>query len=69
MQKIFVFLIILVFLFLAYFLNIRLQKIIAPRKSFGRLMLYFLLTVGLILALTILMVFIIGKLYPHEIMK
>ena len=69
MQKIIVFLIIIVFLALAYFLNIYFQKLINPRRSFGHLMFYFLTTVIMILVLTFLMVLIIGTLYPQEIMK
>ncbi len=69
MKKIVVFIIIAAVLVAAYFLNNYLQKQIKPRKSFGRLMLYFLITVVTVLGLMFLMVFIIGKLYPKEIMK
>jgi hypothetical protein len=69
MQRIIVLLLIIGFLFIAYFLNIYSQKIINPRKSFGRLMLYFLATVVMIIGLTYLMIFVIGRLYPQEIMK
>jgi hypothetical protein len=69
MKKIVVLVIIVGFLIAAYFLNIYSQKLIDPRKSFGHLMLYFLVTVAMIFGLTFLMVFIIGQLYPHEIMK
>jgi polyferredoxin len=69
MRQIVVLIIILGFLLLAYFLNIYVQKLINPRQSFGRLMLYFLGTVVMIAVLTFLMVFIIGQLFPQEIMK
>lgn len=69
MRKFVVLVIIVGFLIVAYFLNIYSQKLIDPRKSFARLMLYFLVTVAMIFGLTFLMVFIIGKLYPQEIMK
>jgi polyferredoxin len=69
MRQIVVLIIILGFLLLAYFLNIYVQKLINPRQSFGRLMLYFLGTVVMIAVLTFLMVFIIGQLFPREIMK
>jgi hypothetical protein len=68
-MKILVILIIIAVLFLAYFLNGYIQKLLKPRKSFGRLMLYFLATIVMIAGLSYLMVFIIGNLFPQEIMK
>ena len=68
-MKLVVLIIIIAFLIIAYFLNIYFQKLIHPRKSFARLMLYFFVTVAMVFGITFLMVFIIGKLYPQEIMK
>jgi len=60
---------IVAFMAIAYFLNKWLQKIIKPRQSLGRLIFYFLLVLILIFILTFLMVFVIGKLYPDELIK
>jgi hypothetical protein len=60
---------IVAFMILSYFLNKWLQKIIKPRQSFGRLMLYFLLVLILVFILSFLMVFVIGKLYTTELIK
>jgi hypothetical protein len=68
-MRISVLLIIVAFLAAAFFLNIYFQKLINPRKSPGRLLLYFLATIVMILGLTSLMIFIIGRLFPQEIMK
>jgi len=68
-MRLVVLIIIIVFLIAAYFFNVYFQKLINPRKSFVRLMLYFLVTVAMVFGLTFLMVFIIGRLYPQEIMK
>jgi glycerol uptake facilitator-like aquaporin len=69
MRQITVIIIIIVFLLLAYFLNGYIQKLLNPRKSFGRLMLYFLATIVMIAGLSYLMVFIIAQLFPQEILK
>lgn len=69
MRQFVVIIIIIAFLVIAWFLNIYFQKLINPRKSFGQLMLYFLVAVAMIVGLTFLMIFIIGILYPEEIMK
>ena len=68
-MRVSVLLIIIGFLAAAFFLNIYFQKLINPRKSPGRLLLYFLATIVMILGLTTLMIFIIGRLFPQEIMK
>jgi len=57
------------FMILAYFINQLLQKIIHPRQSFGRLMLYFLSVLISVFILSFLMVFVITKLYPGELIK
>jgi hypothetical protein len=60
---------IVVFMAIAYFLNIWLQRKIKPRQSFGRLMFYFLLVLILVFILSFIMVFVIGQLYPDELIK
>jgi len=57
------------FMILAYFINKWLQKIIHPRQSFGRLMFYFLSVLISVFILSFLMVFVITKLYPGELIK
>jgi len=69
MRQIIVITIIIIFLLLAYFLNGYIQKLLNPRKSFGRLMSYFLTTIVMIVGLSYLMIFIIAQLFPREIMK
>ena len=54
---------------LGYFLNTWLQKMIKPRQSFGRLLFYFLSVMFLVFILSFFMVFVIGKLYPTELIK
>jgi hypothetical protein len=60
---------IIVFMAIAYFINLWLQKIIKPRQSLGRLMLYFLVVLILVFILSFIMVFGIGILYPNELIK
>ena len=60
---------IVAFMAIAYFLNKWLQNIVKPRQSFGRLMGYFLLVLIAVFVLSFLMVFVIGKLYPDELIK
>jgi hypothetical protein len=57
------------FIILAYFINQWLQKIIRPRQSFGRLMFYFLSVLISVFILSFLMVFVITRLYPSELIK
>jgi hypothetical protein len=56
----------IVFLFLvgAFYGNRLLQKMIQPRKSFGRLGIYFISAFALIFAFVFLLVWIVGHLFP-----
>ena len=56
--------IILVSLFPVYLLNKYFQKIIQPRKSFGRLMLYLFSGFALVFIYTFLIVVVIKKIFP-----
>ena len=69
MKSAIVLLLIAVFMVISYFLNKWLQKIIKPRQSFGRLLFYFLSVMILVFILSFIMVFVIGKLYPAELIK
>jgi len=60
---------IVVFLVIAFFLNKWFQKLIKPRQSFGRLLFYFLAVLISVFFLSFFMVFVIGKLYPTELIK
>jgi len=69
MKSVIILSLIVAFMILGYFLNSWLQKIIGPRRSFGRLMLYFLSVLISVFVLSFLMVFVITKLYPGELIK
>jgi len=69
MKSAIVLLLIAAFMIFAYFLNKWLQKIIHPGGSFRRLMLYFLAVLVSVFILSFLMVFVITKLYPGELIK
>ena len=69
MKSAIVLLLIMGFMILGYVMNNWLQKIIKPRQSFQRLLFYFLVVMILVFILSFLMVFIIGKLYPAELIK
>jgi hypothetical protein len=69
MKSVIVLSLIVVFMLFAYFLNKWLRGIIHPKRSFGRLILYFILALLAIFTLSFLMVFIITKLYPGELIK
>jgi len=60
---------IVAFLVIAFFLNKWFQILIKPRQSFGRLLFYFLSVLFSIFVLSFLMVFVIAKLYPDELIK
>ena len=64
-----VFLLIIGFMFLGYFLNGWLLKIIKPKQSLGRLLFYFLAVLIAVFVVSFFMVFVIGKLYPAELIK
>jgi len=69
MKSAIVLLLIIGFMILGYVLNSWLQKIIKPKQSLGRLVFYFLAVLIAVFVLSFLMVFIIGKLYPAELIK
>ena len=50
----------------AYYMNKWMIRITSPRKSFGRLMVYFLLSVGLAILYTGLVIFIITLFLPKK---
>jgi hypothetical protein len=54
---------------MAFLLNKGLQKLIKPRQSFARLLFYFLAALISVFVLSFLMVFVIAKLYPAELIK
>ena len=64
-----VFLLIIGFMFLGYFLNSWLQKVIKPKHSLGRLLFYFLAVLIAVFAVSFFMVFVIAKFYPAELIK
>ena len=69
MKSIIVLSLVVAFMFSGYFLNMWLQHVIQPRRSFGRLLVYFLMVLISVFVLSFLMVFIISKLYPGELRK
>ena len=68
MKSMIVLSLIIAFMFIGYLVNGWLQ-VIHPRQSFGRLSLYFLVMLVFIFILSFLMVLVIGRLYPNELMK
>jgi hypothetical protein len=54
---------------IGYLINKWLQQLVLPRQSLGRLFLYFLTVLISVFILSFLMVFVIGKLYPNELIK
>lgn len=69
MKSAVVLLLIVAFMALAFLLNKWLQKIIQPAGSFRRLILYFLAVLVSVFIVSFLMVFVITKLYPGELIK
>jgi len=69
MKSAIVLLLIVAFMGLSYFFNQWLQKIIKPKQSLGRLLFYFLTVLISVFVLSFFMVFVIGKLYPAELIK
>lgn len=69
MKSAIVLLLIVIFMVAAYFISRWLQKIIKPRQAFRRLLLYFLSVLILVFVLSFLMVLVITKLYPDELIK
>jgi len=69
MKSAIILLLIIGFMFFGYFLNSWLQKIIKPKQSLGRLLFYFLSVLIAVFVVSFFMVFVIGKLYPAELIK
>ena len=69
MKSLIVLALIIAFMFIGYLLNGWLQRILQPRRSLGRLVLYFLTVLASVFVLSFLMVLVISKLYPGEVMK
>jgi len=69
MRFVVLFLLIIAFMFLGYFLNGWLLKIVKPKQSLGRLLFYFLAVLIAVFAVSFFMVFVIGELYPVELIK
>ena len=69
MKSMIVLSLIIAFMFIGYLVNGWLQQVIHPRQSFGSLSLYFLVMLVFIFILSFLMVLVIGRLYPNELMK
>ncbi|HJS55788.1 MAG TPA: hypothetical protein VJ765_14640 [Chitinophagaceae bacterium] len=69
MKSIIVLSLIAAFMVMAYFLNKWLQTIIQPRQSFGRLFFYFFSILISVFLLSFLMVLVITRLYPDELIK
>lgn len=65
MQRVLVMVFILLSLVPAYYLNAWLQKVIRPRQSFGRFMLYLVVSLALVFAYTFLVVTIISWVFPR----
>jgi hypothetical protein len=66
MQKILILLLILVSLIPVFFINKWLQALVIPRKSFARLILYFLVILELVFIYTYLLVIVIANLFPLQ---
>jgi len=69
MKSIIVLSIIVVAMFIGFLTYRWLQRLIQPRKSFSRLLFYFIAVLISVFVLSFLMVFAISKLYPNELMK
>lgn len=69
MKSAIVLLLIILFISIGFLLSQWLQKIIKPRQAFRRLLLYFLVILIMVFVLSFLMVFIIARLYPGELIK
>lgn len=69
MKSVIVLLLIMVFVLVGWLLITWMQKIIKPRKSFGRLILYFFTALLLVFVLSFLMVTLIARIYPDQLIK
>jgi len=64
MQKFLIFFLILASIVPIFYINKWLQRMIIPRKSFVRLLLYFLVMLELLFIYTFLFVTLVSKLFP-----
>ena len=64
MQRLLVLLLILISLIPVYYINVWLQRLVRPRKSFAQLLLYILTCFALVFVYTFLLVFLILRLFP-----
>ncbi len=69
MKRIVVLSLIVAFMVTAFFLNRWMQQLLKPKKSLGRLFLYFLIVLLSVFVLSFLMVLLIAKLFPDELIK
>jgi len=69
LKTVIILLIIFIALIAAFFSSRLLRKKINPRGGFGRLLLYMVSVLAMIFLVTFLMVFIITRLYPSELMR
>ena len=69
MKTVIILLIISIALVAAFFNSRLLRKKINPGAGFGRLLLYMVSVLAMIFLVTFLMVFIITRLYPSELMR
>ncbi len=69
LQSIIVICFIILFLFGTYTLTRYLQRVIRPRESMKRLLLYLTGCLFVVLVVSFLMVFIISRLFPQELIE
>ena len=64
-ERILILVFILLSLVPAYYINVWLQRVIQPRRSFGHFMLYLVVSLALVFAYTYLVVTIISWVFPR----
>ncbi len=69
MKPVIIFSIIIAALAAAYFVTKWLQTVINPRQSLQKLLLYLLSVLAVIFIVSFIMVFIIGRIYPAELVR
>jgi hypothetical protein len=69
LQRILILIIVLLSLIPVYYINLWMQKVIQPRRSFGRFLLYMLAGMGLVFGYTFLITSLIFKLFPVPFLK
>jgi hypothetical protein len=65
LQRLLILLLILASLIPAYYINLQLQRLIQPRRSFGQLILYFIACLVFVFGYTYLLVWIITQVFPQ----